>query len=65
MLALEYFTYTISESIAATSAGHLEDAGANKNQLAAISAATSAIATILWAILLRRKDFSLLSSHIQ
>lgn len=65
MLALEYFTYTISESIAATSAGHLEDAGANKNQIAAISAAISAIAIILWAILLRRKDFSLLSSNIQ
>mmetsp|Transcript_10749 Transcript_10749/g.15816 ORF Transcript_10749/g.15816 Transcript_10749/m.15816 type:complete len:136 (+) Transcript_10749:147-554(+) len=47
ILAVEYFTYSVSESITATSAGHLEDAGGNKNQISAIAAGIAAFYTSL------------------
>ena len=56
VLAVEFFTYTMAESVAASSAGRMEDAGVSKNQIAGISAGIAICATLVWGVLLR-KDF--------
>lgn len=49
VLAVEYFTYTLTESTAASTAGHLADAGVSKNQIALLAVGVAIVSIAFWS----------------
>ena len=49
VLAVEYFTYTLAESLAAWTAGRLEDADVSKNEIALVAAGIATGAIVVWS----------------